>query len=385
MIYFAHGDAIISSEEIDDDPSLPRRLSEFYSSLAEGEKPAAISFASGELNLTNALTTFDINPPDATPQPISFTKIGPGLPLTIMIREVYSGKFPKGGLFGGGKDMLLTSAVKSIAAFDAKPRAINFLKDKVQPKTRMARPPATKQGTPIVFYSPALLEKSLTMDITMVFDTFPQQVFDQVGDIFGAAAGIPVFQVHSVFLLAAKTLTKLIGQAGEAIFDGKPVFNSSDPINIALPGSPPMPPGFALLSTENIDAIDPQFRQKNHVNELGQVVDQTGAEYKGDVPYVVVSLDGAVQEELSSFAPTAASAAMLSRFFGMKDGQQQPLDVVVDALKLYNDLTFRKQIDQIDKKLEGLPATDPQRAALAEKRKALIANILEEILKPKAA
>jgi len=383
MLYYAHGDAIVAADEIADNPHLSQQISKFYTDMSSGNEPTALSFDSGQLNSDTAVMAFV--PPGDGPQAVAWTPIGLGRPLTIMVREVYTGKYPRGGILGGdGKDMLITSAVKSIAAFGAKPRAHNFLQNKVPAKSRLQRPQASKNGTPYIFHSPALLERSLTMDITIVFDTFPQEVFNQVGDIFNSAAGIPIFQVHSVYLLAAGMLAKLVGQAGESIFDGKPVFDSSDPIDIALAGSAPMPPGFALITTQNVDAIDKNFRKNYHVNDTGKVVDKNGEEYLGDMPYVVISVDGASDENLASFAPTAASAAVLSRFFGIKDGQQLPLDTVIDAIKLYNDLTFRKQIDQIDKKLEGLSATDPQRPALEEKRKALLANILEEILKPKA-
>jgi hypothetical protein len=385
MIYYAHGDALISSEELQDDPSLVQKLSSFYQDLASGDKPSALAFDSGELTTENALTTFDLAPPGAAPQPIEFTPIGLGKPLTVMIREVYTGKFPKGGGFlgGGGKDMLVTSAVKSIVAFDAKPRAHNFLQDKVAQRTHLHRPAAGRQGTPFVFHSPALLERSLTMDLTIVFDSFPKEIFDQVGDIFSSAAGIPIFQVHSVFLLAAGMLTKLLGSAGEAIFDGKPVFNNSSGIDIALPGAPPMPPGFALITPENLPQLDKDFLKNQHVNALGQVVDKNDAEYQGDVPYIVVSLDGAQMDELASFAPTAASAAVLSRFFGIKDGQHLPLDTIIDAIKVFNDVKFRKEADRLDEQIKALPPGDPKRAALEEKRKAILGNILEDILKPK--
>lgn len=52
-----------------------------------------------------------------------------------MIREVYTGKYPK----DGGKDMLVTSAIKGFSVADAKPRALNFLKNKVTSKTRLER------------------------------------------------------------------------------------------------------------------------------------------------------------------------------------------------------------------------------------------------------
>lgn len=386
MIYYAHGDAIVSNEEIQDDPSVLVSLAEFYADLAKGGRPDSIVLPTGELNMENALTTFDLAAPEEDSEPVQWTPIGLGRPLTVMIREVYTGKHPKGGLLGGGsKDMLVTSAVKSIAAFDAKPRAHNFLQDKISAKTRLARPSAGRQGTPYVFHSPALLERSLTMDLTVVFDTFPKNIFDQLGDIFSSAAGIPIFQIQSAYFLAAGMLTKLIGAAGEAIFDGKPVFNSSDGIDITLPGTKPMPPGFALITTQNLDLLDKDFRKQHHVTKLGQVVDKNGNEYLGDIPYIVVSIDGAPMEELASFTPTAASAAVLSRFFGIKEGQQLPLDIVIEAIKLYSDLTYRRQIDRLDEQIRSLPEDDPKRKTLEEKRKALLANILEDLLKPKAS
>ena len=158
---------------------------------------------------------------------------------------------------------------------------------------------------------------------------------------------------------------------------------SADGIDIALPGSIPRPPGFALITTENVDLLDKDFRKKFQVNTSGQVVDKDGNVYSGDIPYVVISLDGAVQEEWASFTPTAASAAVLSRFFGIKDGQQQPLNLIIDAIKLYSDLAYRRQIDRLDEQLKALPAGDPKRQTLEEKRKALLANIIEDLLKPK--
>src|SRR5436305_2079232 len=41
----------------------------------------------------------------AAPPPVGFEPIGRGRPLTVMIREVYTGRYPKGGLFGSHKDV----------------------------------------------------------------------------------------------------------------------------------------------------------------------------------------------------------------------------------------------------------------------------------------
>lgn len=119
------------------------------------------------------------------------------------------------------------------------------------------------------------------------------------------------------------------------------------------------------------------------VNQNGQVVDQSGKVYKGEVPYIVISLDGTKTDEYNSFTPTAAGAAVLSRFFGVKNKQEQSLDILLNALKLYNDFSYRQQIDQLDKQIADLPG-GAEKDALVKKREALVKNIMQEILKPKS-
>jgi len=378
MIYYALGSALVTSDELFS-PSVSRQITGFTADLLENKKTEPVKFSTGVLNKKNFAKSFSLN----TNQPVVFQPIGLGLPLTIMIREVYTGKYPKGNFFGSNKDMLVTSAIKSIATFDAKPKAINFMINEVKPGSRLERPSASSQGTPIIFYSPALLERSLTMDLTMVFDSFPQETFDQIGNFFTSAAGLPIFLAQSAYLIGAGMLLKLLGSAGEAIFDGSPNFTSSDPIDIFLPGSPPIPPGFVLITSDNIDQVDPTFREKYQVNTRGQVVDNTGKVYKGEVPYIVISLDGTKSDEYNAFTPTAASAAILARFFGVKNKQEQSLDVLLNALKLYNDFSYRQQIDQIDKQIADM-VNGPEKDALKKKRDALSKNIMQDLLKPKA-
>ena len=277
--------------------------------------------------------------------------------------------------------MLVTSALKSITVFDAKPRAVNFLQSKVEPNSRLNRPQASGQGTPLVFYSPALLEKSLTLDVAIVFDQFPQAVFDTLGSIFSAAAGIPLFLPYSVYLLAAGMLTKIAGNAGEALFDGKPVFDRTEGLDIYFPGSPPLPPGFRLITPDNVDLVEPGFRDKYHVNAVGAVVDASDQPYRGKMPYIVISVDGTEQPEFASFTPTAASAAILSKFFGTGE-QGQIANDLIKAVQVFNDVVFRTQVDKLDAEIKKA-RTAKEKAALKEKREALVKNIAEELLKPK--
>jgi len=378
MLYYAQGTALVSPEELFETPAV-HELSVFYADLKKGKTPRPISFSTGSLTEKNAIRSFDSG---VSGKPVEFQKIGPGLPLTVMIREIYTGKYPAGGFFGGKKaDLLVTSAVKSIGTFDAKPRAINFLKEDISAQSRLERPSASEQGTPVVFYTPAVVERSLTMDLTLVFDRFPKEIFETVGNAFQAAAGIPIFLSYNVYLLAAGMISKLAGSAGEALFDGSPVFSPSVGLDLSLPGKPPLEPGFALIVDGNIDSIDGDFRSKYHVNAAGKVVNQKDREYQGEIPYVVVSYDGTEYPEFSSFAPAAASAAILERFFGVKDRQSVPINTLIDAIKLYNDVQFRKEADRLDQKIARLPDGD-EKNKLREKRNAYVKNILEDILNP---
>ena len=70
-------------------------------------------------------------------------------------------------------------------------------------------------------------------------------------------------------------LLKIIGDIGEAVFDGNPNFNSSDAIDIFLPGSKPMLPGFALITDSNVDQLEPDFRNNFQINSSGKVKSRT--------------------------------------------------------------------------------------------------------------
>ena len=94
-----------------------------------------------------------------------------------------------------------------------------------------------------------------------------------------------------------------------------------------------------------------------------------------------MSADGTEDNELKTFTPTAVSAAVISRFFNIKEGNSVPFDLVIDALKLANDISFRKQIIELDKKIAAAP-DGPAKEEMKKKRAALKDNILEELLKP---
>jgi hypothetical protein len=136
-----------------------------------------------------------------------------------------------------------------------------------------------------------------------------------------------------------------------------------------------------LVTPTNVDDIDPTFRDAYSAS-TGTLVDSKGKPYRGDIPYVILAVDGAKRPELEAFAPTAASAAVLSRFLGINETQGLSLDPLLDALTLYNDFKFRSAIDRIDAELKTV--TDAtKKADLAKEREAYLKNISKDVMKPK--
>lgn len=378
MLYYAYGTSLLTREEADD-ISATDKIRELLHQFATTRKaPRAIDLLYGSFSVEMSAPQLAVASANGvTP----WEPIGVGKPITIDIREVYTGKYPSSTIWGrSNSPMLLTSAVKSVATYDAKPRAINFLSPKVEANSRLARPGATEHGTPVVFYSPAMVDRSITVDIGIVFDKFPQEAFDAIGNAFKSAAGIPVFLAQSFYLLAAGEIARIAGAVGEALFDQDPVFDTSSAIDLALPGSTPSEAGFMLIAPNDVDAIDPSFRTAYQISN-GRLIDKGGKPYGGDIPYVILGLDGTQRDDLANFAPTAASAAVLSRFFGAKDGQSLSLEPLLDALKLYSDLSYREKLDRLDKRLASMK-DGAEKDALKTQRDALLKNIGNDLLRP---
>lgn len=307
----------------------------------------------------------------------SFVPIGLNKPLTVQIRHVYTGQFPQSRFFSGRKDMLVTSAFKDVAVFNAATRAVNFLKKGVSPKTPFNSPAATEEGTPLVSYSPAVTSTSTILTLEIIFDQFPEQLFQTVSTALAGIGGIPLFLPASGYLMAASSVVKLAGNLGQALFDGKPAFSATETLDFDVPGGEEATADFRVVCNPSFDP------SAFHVNpKLGLIDPRTQKVYDGDEPYIVLSLDGRKQDLFATFTPTAASAAIMQRFFNVKEGSEVLMDTLVDALKLYSDSKFRAQADAVKTSINELPANSDARKALQDRYDALIANILTDALKP---
>ncbi len=310
--------------------------------------------------------------PSAAATVTPFQAIGSGKPLTLEIREIYTGKLPKPKAFGS-TSILITSAIKPTVDPQPASRALNIMSDTSTARTPIATPGATEYGTPILYYSPAMLDRRLTLTLEVFFDTFDGKFLDSIGGLLQSAGGLPIFATYGTLLIGAGQALTVASRGFEALLDPKKAeISATVDVVIDYVGKDPSRAGYMFIKPDEFDGI---FN-----TESATVTSRDGQPYRGDHPYIILSADGSTRDDLSNFAPLAASAEVLTRFLG--DGQSAPVDTLVDALKLYNDFNFRQKIDRLDRQIAALPADDPSRAAKQAEREALIANIQTDLLKP---
>lgn len=373
-IFYGIGNALVGNDELRD-KAAQGKLQNFQELMMSRSKDARMEFMFGTAtaeNVTRSIT-------DDAGGTIGFEPIGIGKPLTIQLRHVYTGNRAHG--FWGDKDMLVTSAMKSIATYAAAPRAVNYLVRKSENNRNFRTIAAVDKGTPLICYSPSLSQSSSVVTVEVIFDNFPKETFDAVSQAFSLAAGVPVFAPASAYLVAAGIVTKLVGNVGKSLANGTPALRRTEEVTFVTPGSQTAIARFALLIADGIEDSVLQDYKINDKGVLARVDDETKP-YEGPEPYVVLSLDGRENDDLKNFAPTAASAAILDRFYNIQDSGAQPLGQLVEGLKLYSDMKFRDKALTTANKMKGLEQSSKEYKELQTLYNAYVNNIGNDGLKP---
>jgi hypothetical protein len=238
----------------------------------------------------------------------------------------------------------------------------------------MRRPSAFSDGSALVAYSPAIMTDSLTVSFELAVATFPQALVNSLSTAFNTLAGIPMLLPYAGYLLGAGQLFKLAGNAGHALFDGTK-FSVTDSIDFDVPGTNPASAAFRILAGSTFDVSGFQYKDGEGLQ------DSAGRKYTGDEPYIVISLDGKQRDNLKSFVPTVASAAVLQRFFQVQDGAQVAIDTVVQGLQLASDFKYREQAISLRAKIAAAP-DQATKDALQKQLDAALKNISTDIIKP---
>ena len=358
-------------------------IDEFIKSF-DSNKDSKLDFTTGSVNTKEIRSNFEkVNKSleSSTGEVNPSTPIGLGKPLCVEILTIYTGDYPN-GLFRGKKDLMLSTAIKSSVTFDSAARAINKIDKKSSEKTYVEFI-ASEAGTRVVYYTPAVDALNTNVSFELVADTFEQEIFDTVSKLLQSAAGIPIFLPAATFLLGGSHVVKMAGGLGNTLFAKKAYLKDNFEVKFNNAGdfdsiarnvvifNDADRDAFAGYEARLIDIVGKtKFRlvKKGTENEI----------YKGDVPYLIINLDGQVRTDLSTFTPKLASSALLQKFYGEDDKQGAITKTIEDAMQLYNDMNYKTKAEKLSKVLKQMPE-GPERTKNEALLKAYLANIQNEI------
>ena len=120
---------------------------------------------------------------------------------------------------------------------------------------------------------------------------------------------------------------------------------------------------------------------ENTAQDYAMIHKESGDEYKGDAPYIIINVDGAAKPELESFTPKFATAAILQRFYGAVDKEGQVNEEIEEALMLYNDFRFLKKAKDLNLKMADMTEEDENYEYTKELLEAYKKNIKNEDIK----
>lgn len=325
-------------------------------------------------------------------------RIGLNKPLRIEIKDVYTGDHDAG-------EVLLTTAVKSAASYDAQPLAVQATHklDKEVPVHLPFR--AAEPGSPIVYYTPAVLDRKLTVDVRMDFDRFDRDRYDRYVELIGKALTLPVFVgatalggpagagTAAAAIYAASSGIKVLFRAFDRWRDGT---NDADlystlSVNLEAVGEVPTSSGYYLCWDDDKELmLSPDGAWSDDATIAGAKGDEFDVDDNGRLiyrgtdrrvdnisdGYVLLHISGVEDDSLKNFQPTAASAALVSKFVGTEGSLVGDIAELAEA---YNDFVFLRRISEIDKKLENV--TGSEKTKLQEQRAATLKHIQSDAVK----
>ncbi|MCX2454352.1 hypothetical protein OQX61_23985 [Pedobacter sp. PLR] len=316
-----------------------------------------------------------------------FEEIGIGKPLGIEIACVYAGKYKS--FLGGRKDAVVVSGVRSTLTFQGTSRAVNIRSKNVD-KNSYLNFTAFEDGTPIVYYSPAMDAESMVVSFEIMFDNFDTELLDTISGLLDSAVGIPVFMPAAAYLMGGSKLLKIGSNLGDAIFSGEPDLKGTIPIQFSSPLLSPTEPREYVIYNETdrdeFDNLKVGVIKDGGIQKIRLIDKDSEEEYKGEAPYIIVYLNGRLRPDLASFAPTLATASLLKKFYGSDDKTGEYTEILQDAMQLYNDSKYRLKADKIKTDMQRFDKESPEYKKFKSLYEAYAANIQTDNFKlPKLA
>ncbi len=347
--------------------------------VAEFNDNAKIEFRTGTVGLQQLFDNRSLGLP-------SFTPIGIGQPLSVEILCVYTGDAPQ-TFFGGRKDLLVVSGVKGVQTHGEAPRAINQMEEKIG-DNQYLQPGAFTQGSPIAYYTPAVDISSTFCSFELISDSFRQETFNMVARLFNTAGSLPVFAPQSMYLMAGSMLVKMVSDLGSALMESSPFLKGTIPFRFDTPNVP-ITRAKQLVLCNDRDArkllgYAPGLMDDGNGNQRPALMDKaTGSRYMGTAPYVIVSVDGRPRPELDDFASRLASAALLEKFYGPQR-EEQVVDVLDTAMRLYNDYIYHNKARDLQQRMSLLEPGSEEFLKKEELLNAYLKNIQMDLFRTEA-
>jgi len=283
------------------------------------------------------------------------TPVGIGKPLSIELLCVYTGNAPNKFL-GRKKDLIVVSGIKDVRTHGQYTKAINMIAAKEKDYTRIY--PSGAVGVPLVYYTPALDIGTVFCNIEMVADTFNEKAFDKIGDAFNMAASVPIFLTSNPYLLAGSAITKIGKKLGNKFLESKAFLDGAFELRFDTPGVPISISDYLIVYNDGqhgeFQEFSPGMLGKGVNKKLALIHDETGKEYDGEEPYILLNIDGRNRDhEFKDFTPKAISAAFSEKFYG-KGASSNSTEILEEAIMLLNDKTYYNKAKEAIKLLKKL-------------------------------
>lgn len=334
-----------------------------------------------------------------TTDTVPTTPLGFGKPLSIRILSAFAGRDRHDSL-------LLSSAVKSRAIFDAAPRAMHYVFDDV-PTDRALSPSPTQPGSRIIYYSPAVLDTALDLEVRFAYDDFDLDQAKKWLEAASAVADLPVFAVSASLggvggaaagksaMFFAKQAVEFVLNALDGWVDDENDFVASWTLSLSWEstGLKPAEPGYVLLygdgsPAEVLEPVDgdlnnQQWLPKSKAYKVdpthGRVVYANNPnEVVLDEPYVLAYVNGAEEPDLAGWKAAAVSAALTEKYLNRSTPGAADLS---ELLTGFNDMYMARKYSETAVKLKNKKISAEERTALEAKRDAYLKNIQDDKVK----
>jgi hypothetical protein len=304
-----------------------------------------------------------------------FRPIGIGKPLVIRLHTVYVGDL-KTGIFNKNQDVLVTSVIKDDITYDVPPFGVHQIFDKSKDK-ELLYPKAINEGTELIYYTKAFDLNRLLFNIEVKADKFDQDGVDGISKALAGASGLPVFMAYAPYMLVGSQLLKIGGEIANKIAGGaKSILSFTYNISQDVGGLRNTKEGFKIgIDPKHVDKMAGYEIAENPLAENIFYLAKNGKKYDGEIPYVIISLDGADVSRYDNFKATIASASLLKKFYGKSDTTL--VDDVQKMISVYNDFNYIDKIGKLNKELKK--TTEPEkRKELEELLNAYKKNIVNK-------